>query len=230
MPHTKTMSRDITQLHPELRQIIPQFLGQCEAVGLNVLITDCWRSREEQNALYCMGRTRPGSIVTNVAWPNSAHNWGVAFDFCRNEKGKEYDNHDRFFDRVGQIGKGLGLDWGGDWKSFRDMPHLQMAKYMPGNTTAWLKSKYKTPERFISTWPKLSYSEDDEQMRYATINDAPEYAYNTLMKLMVHGCLLGDGNPDLEKRVIDVNNDMIRILVVLDRIGCFRFLDEDGDK
>src|SRR5699024_8525978 len=29
--------------------------------------------------------------------------------------------------RAAQIGKNLGFDWGGDWTSFKDYPHLQMS-------------------------------------------------------------------------------------------------------
>ncbi|GAA0449393.1 MAG: M15 family metallopeptidase [Bacillota bacterium] len=28
--------------------------------------------------------------------------------------------------RVAAIGKSLGFEWGGDWSSFKDYPHLQM--------------------------------------------------------------------------------------------------------
>jgi peptidoglycan L-alanyl-D-glutamate endopeptidase CwlK len=27
---------------------------------------------------------------------------------------------------VGKIGKDLGLEWGGDWKTMKDLPHFQL--------------------------------------------------------------------------------------------------------
>ena len=30
-------------------------------------------------------------------------------------------------DEITKIGKNLGFDWGGDWKSFKDAPHFQKA-------------------------------------------------------------------------------------------------------
>ena len=150
------MSRDLSLLHPKLRAIIPKIIEECAAQGLPVLVTDGMRTEDEQNALYAKGRTAPGSIVTNVLYPDSMHNWGVAFDFCRNVKGREYDDTDNFFFRVAYIAKSFGLDWGGDWTSFRDKPHLQLAEYSLDGTTAYLKRMYGTPEQFIKTWPTTS--------------------------------------------------------------------------
>lgn len=157
------MSRDIQRLHPKLRSMIPLILAECSQQGLNVLITDCCRSEAEQNALYDQGRTKPGSIVTNVRYPNSAHCWGVAFDFCRNVKGREYDNSDCFFTRVAVIAKRHGLEWGGEWKNFVDRPHLQLKEYMPDNSTKWLRETYGTPDKFFRSWttsePAVWYQE-----------------------------------------------------------------------
>lgn len=214
------MSRDLSLLHPKLREIIPVILGQCEAVGLHVLITDGYRSKAEQDALYAQGRTTPGQIVTQVRYPNSAHNWGVAFDFCRNERGREYNDADHFFKRVADIAKQHGLEWGGDWIRFVDKPHLQLPEFMPYNSTAYLRSAYGSPEQFRKTWP-TKQEEDNDDMRFQTIDDVPEYGRMTVYKLMDKGILLGDGNPDVEQRVIDLNADMLRILVMLDRIGFF---------
>ena len=217
------MSRDISLLHPRLREIIPQIIGQCAAVGLPVLVTDGFRSKAEQDALYAKGRTAPGGIVTQVRWPNSAHCWGVAFDFCRNVRGREYDDKDRFFERVAEIAKQHGLEWGGDWTRFVDKPHLQLREFMPGNSTAWLRNQYGTPERFRETWIKEEQKggENVAQQRIDTVVDAPEYAQPTLYKLMEAGIILGDGNPILDERIIDIDTDMARMLVWLDRAGVF---------
>ena len=78
------------------------------------------------------------------------HQWGVAFDFYRNDgKGTFYDN-DGFFAKVGKIGKKCGLEWGGDWKSPKDQPHFQLPDW--GSTPSKLKSLYGTPEKFFATW------------------------------------------------------------------------------
>lgn len=144
------MSRDVNLLHPKLRVIVAQVLDECAAAGLPVRITQTFRTREEQEALYWQGRTTPGAIVTNARWPNGAHCWGVAFDFCRNVRGREYDDSDGFFRRVAEIGKKHGLAWGGDWKNFVDKPHLELAEFMPGGSAAWLIKTYGSPEKFMA--------------------------------------------------------------------------------
>ena len=101
------------------------FLDLCEKAGLKVLVTETVRDEEYQAQLYDQGRTKSGSIVTNVKYPTFHWNKAaLAFDICQNIKGHEYDNAD-FFKKCGEIGKKVGFSWGGDWKSFVDKPHFQ---------------------------------------------------------------------------------------------------------
>ena len=148
------MSRDTTLLHPELQEIIKSFLTDCQKAGLPVLITETLRTAAEQDALYAQGRTKPGAIVTQCRGADfsSCHQWGVAFDFCRNVKGAEFNDNDGFFKKVGSIGKLKGLEWGGDWSGFADKPHLQMKRFSPDGSASWLKKNYGTPQAFIKTW------------------------------------------------------------------------------
>lgn len=143
------MSRDINLLHPDLQNIVSKFLKECEENGLIVKTTDTFRDKNEQNTLYAQGRTEVGKIVTNVKYPFSNHNWGIAFDFCRNDGKGAYNDYDNFFYKVGQIGKKYGLIWGGDWKELQDKPHFEYLKY--GNAQI-LNQKYKTFEEFKKTW------------------------------------------------------------------------------
>lgn len=162
--------RGIDKLHPELQVCVNKFLEECKKQGLNVLVTETLRTQEEQEKLYAKGRTQPGKIVTNCRGYQSPHCWGVAFDFCRNVKGKEYDNTDGFFEKVGSIAKELFKDteyrlfWGGDFKTFVDKPHIEMVKYMPNNSTKWLVNTYGAPEKFMETWSKGDEDNMDEKV------------------------------------------------------------------
>lgn len=162
--------RGIDKLHPELQVCVNKFLEECKKQGLNVLVTETLRTQEEQERLYAKGRTQPGKIVTNCRGYQSPHCWGVAFDFCRNVKGREYDNTDGFFEKVGSIAKELFKDteyrlfWGGDFKTFVDKPHIEMVKYMPNNSTKWLVNTYGTPEKFKETWSKGDEDNMDEKV------------------------------------------------------------------
>lgn len=146
------LSRDTTQLHPRLQAKIIELKAICEAKGLKIGVSECVRTVKEQDALYAQGRTKPGKIVTQVKGSSygSMHQWGVAFDFYRNDGKGAFNNSDGFFYKVGKIGRSIGLEWGGDWSKFKDLPHFQLPDW--GSSTGQLKAKYKTPEIFAISW------------------------------------------------------------------------------
>lgn len=92
------MGRDITKCHPRLQEAFQQLLAKCSAQGLAVGLGECFRTVAEQDALYAQGRTKPGSIVTNAKGSSyaSQHQWGIAFDFYRNDGKGAYNESDRF--------------------------------------------------------------------------------------------------------------------------------------
>lgn len=146
------MARDIKELHPWLQYKIGLLQEECIKKGLKLGIGECFRSVEEQNALYAKGRTTKGKVVTNAKGTSysSQHQWGVAFDVFQNIKGKEYDT--KFLNKVGKIAKRLGLGWGGDWKNLVDRPHFYLKKW--GSTPSELKKKYGTFHAFKKTWSR----------------------------------------------------------------------------
>lgn len=96
------------------------WLTLCEKAGEEVLVTDGYRSAEEQNNLHDQGRSKPGKIVTNAKGGQSFHQYRVAIDFCPSHGAVLlYWDRDRFF-RCAALAKACGFEW-----SERDMPHLQ---------------------------------------------------------------------------------------------------------
>lgn len=153
--------RDRTQLHPRLQSKIKELILKSAKAGLLIGIGECVRTVEEQDALYAQGRTEPGNIVTNAKGStySSMHQWGIAFDFYRNDGHGLYNDSDAFFRQVGKIGKSIGLEWGGDWTSPVDKPHFQLPDW--GSTPAKLKAMYGTPEKFRSTWEVEEVTQDE---------------------------------------------------------------------
>lgn len=171
--------RDIKKLHPTLQGKISQLKTACEKQGLTIGIGECLRTAAEQDALYAQGRTKPGKKVTNCKGSSysSMHQWGVAFDFYRNDgKGAYYDK-DGFFTKVGKIGQEIGLEWGGSWKSLVDKPHFQLPDW--GSTATKLKRQYGRPEAFFKTWetvPELTEVNDIAyRLKVAGIASASDY-------------------------------------------------------
>lgn len=116
--------RDISALNKKAQVACSLFLDECKKKGLNVLITETYRSQARQDYLYAQGRTRAGKKVT---WTKSSrHTSRRAWDICKNVKGSEYSDSS-FFKSCGEIAKSLGITWGGDWKT-PDTPHFEISE------------------------------------------------------------------------------------------------------
>lgn len=122
-------------LQPSVAKQTAELVQRAADKGINIRITDDYRSFEEQDELYAQGRSAPGPIVTNAKGGQSYHNYGLAIDYALElDNGQvswdtEYDgngNSKSDWFEVARIGKDLGFEWGGDWEDFKDYPHLQM--------------------------------------------------------------------------------------------------------
>ncbi|WP_066190805.1 peptidoglycan-binding protein [Gracilibacillus timonensis] len=114
--------------HPMVREKALETIRRAYAEGIFVRITEGYRSHARQNELYTQGRTKPGKVVTNARGGQSYHNYGLAVDYVLlspdGKKALWQVNSD--WRRVAAIAKSLGFEWGGDWQTFKDYPHLQM--------------------------------------------------------------------------------------------------------
>ena len=134
----------IKLLHPKLRsevehiyraQIIPALSGRAFCRFVFTL-----RTFQEQANIYAQGRTKlydaKGNklgIVTNAKPGQSLHNYGLAIDIVLIADGKMSYADTIDFDKDGKpdwmevinIFKANGWEWGGDWKSIKDKPHVQ---------------------------------------------------------------------------------------------------------
>ncbi|HZM69486.1 MAG TPA: M15 family metallopeptidase [Candidatus Cryosericum sp.] len=121
----------LSRVHPGLGSRGRTLVALCAQAGVAVMLTQGLRTWKEQDALYAKGRTAPPIgrkyIVTNAKGGSSWHNFGLAFDIVVLDSiGKaNWDTSHPGWARAAKIGKSLGLEWGGDWKSFKDLPHFQ---------------------------------------------------------------------------------------------------------
>lgn len=124
----QTSIKRLNLLHPKVRQsAIDAYNEAVKAtpVGVHPFITQTLRTFAESDALYAQGRTKPGSIVTKAKAGQSLHNYALALDFVIQRNGKEDWTVDKDWMTVVNIFKKHGWSWGGDWKSFKDYPHLE---------------------------------------------------------------------------------------------------------
>ena len=117
----------LDQLNEKTREAALLFLEIAEDEGLEVLITETYRSQERQEYLYTLGRTAEGNVVTWTT--DSEHTKRSAFDIAKNVRGEEYNDRE-FFRKAAGIGRRIGLEAGYYWTDGRqDMPHFQMNWY-----------------------------------------------------------------------------------------------------
>ena len=117
--------RDINELSSVAKKACNLFLKECNDAGINIFITETYRSQARQNYLYEQGRSRPGQKVT---WTKSSNHTGrMAWDIAVTPPKDLYDI--KTLEKAGAIAKKLGIEWGGTWsKDNLDRPHFQVDK------------------------------------------------------------------------------------------------------
>lgn len=127
----------IQKLHPLVRDEVINIIKECDLAltgQAKIRITQSLRSFKEQDELYAVGRTKPGKKVTNAKAGQSIHNYGLAVDICLIiddktaswDTAKDWDN-DKIADwyECVKIFAKYGWEWGGNWKTFKDLPHFE---------------------------------------------------------------------------------------------------------
>lgn len=116
---------NIETLLPEVRPFAVALVQKAALNGIKIKVISGHRTYAEQDALYAKGRPDNPPKVTNAKGGQSNHNFGIAFDVGVFE-GSEYLGKSPKYKAVGLLGMDMGLDWGGNWKSFKDEPHFQL--------------------------------------------------------------------------------------------------------
>lgn len=110
----------ISTLHPKVRPYARALVQKAAAQGITIKVLSGLRTYAEQDALF---NKKPP--VTKARGGYSNHNFGIAFDIGVFQ-GAKYLEESPIYKAVGALGKDLGLEWGGSWKSFVDEPHFQL--------------------------------------------------------------------------------------------------------
>jgi peptidoglycan L-alanyl-D-glutamate endopeptidase CwlK len=166
----KLTEQRIALLHPKIRKDVFRMYREEVAPaltnGVYCRFTHTLRTFQEQDELYKIGREKffdaDGSrlgIVTRAKGGQSFHNFSLAIDFCiMASRTATWDilvdlDKDGKADwmEVVNIFKRNKFEWGGDWKKFRDFPHLQKTF---GYTTKELLEKWNKGDTFIDNGVK----------------------------------------------------------------------------
>lgn len=141
--HPRTV-KNIATLDPKARVMFQDFAAEAQIIaaelGCDYIGISGHRSWEEQDRLFTQ---RPR--VTRAAGGQSNHNFGVAMDFGV-FRGRVYLDEANpelaasVHKAVARISNRHGLEWGGDWVRFRDMPHYEIGT---GLSMAQKRAAYK---------------------------------------------------------------------------------------
>lgn len=136
--------KDLEGLRPTVRARFTRFENAVLAesrsdkgplAGIYLRRVETLRTYERSDYLYAQGRTRPGPIVTRARGGQSRHNFGGAVDYCPSY-GPDgplvwaFDRDPKLMAamrRAAAIAKLYGIEWGGEWRDFPDLPHFQAA-------------------------------------------------------------------------------------------------------
>lgn len=236
MADITTTVRDISELTTTAQKACRLFLSACRSAGYDIFLTETYRSKERQEYLYSLGRTRPGRIVT---WTkNSRHISRRAWDIATHGANL-YD--ETILSRCGTIAARFGIIWGGNWGT-PDTPHFEInTSWKPpenqGNeeeidmeelnaltekvgfidaTVTRLHAKVSDIDASLSNLYNIVQTLVDDKRIYNTIDEVPEWARPTIRKLADANILEGDGGG----LALDYNT--IRMLVVLDRANVLK--------
>lgn len=137
------LDRDrLKDVHPYVARRIEKILNAMFALGWPMFVVSGLRTDDQQRALYAQGRTKPGSIVTNVdgtvkksMHQRQATGYGHAVDlaFVDDPITLKIETWDvkQPWQVYGTMAEAYGLTWGGRWTSIVDRPHVELSLSSP---------------------------------------------------------------------------------------------------
>lgn len=146
-----------SDVYPPFMKKVEQLQANCLARGVDYWLISGYRSWDEQNKLYALGRTvknvdatpaKPmGGTVTKAKGGQSFHNFGVATDSALDKDavraGLQPDWNFESYRVWAEEAQKLDLDAGFFWKGFPDAPHVQLNFAKHGLKLADLQAWYK---------------------------------------------------------------------------------------
>ena len=112
---------NLAGVHPDLVRVMRRALELSE---VDFMITEGFRTKQRQEALLREGKSKTmrsrhltGHAVDVAAWIDGKISWN-------------WPHYEVIAQAIKQAGAELGVpvEWGGDWKSFKDGPHFQLPR------------------------------------------------------------------------------------------------------
>ena len=120
----------IAELHASFQPYVKCFILKCYEEGIKIKMTSSYRDMEKQTKMLDEWLAKPASDrgPKPASGGSSYHNYGLAFDFNAFKAGKSFGSStsksEWLASKVPEIGKGIGLQWGGDFSTNYDPIHF----------------------------------------------------------------------------------------------------------
>jgi len=126
--------RNLNHLYPPFRAKVEAVQEDLDAyaaknmIGYRWVVVEGFRTAEYQRRLYQQGRVTKGPIVTykDGYEDESNHQSSMAVDFVPfHGHEPDWTGKKVWWEYLGHCARKHGLKWGGDWKKFKDKPHVE---------------------------------------------------------------------------------------------------------
>lgn len=141
--------RDMNELHPAFKARVDLWLADVHAAGHEILIVETRRTMDVAEAYYAQSREPNETVnilrahaglpllklqtdryakITDAMPGLSWHIYGLAVDFVPMSNGKclwSYSENSVEYAEIAKLAEKHGLQWGGEWRSFKDYPHIE---------------------------------------------------------------------------------------------------------
>lgn len=122
----------LEEVHPDLVSVVHLAADMCENEPFDFILTDGHRTMEEQIEFVKTGKSKT---------LKSRHLGGFAVDYVGLVRGRVTYDRD-VMTAIAEVFKkaarelDIEIEWGGDWKSFVDTPHIQLTNARYPDATA----------------------------------------------------------------------------------------------
>jgi hypothetical protein len=117
--------KKLLSMEPTFRAKIRLVLSSLSKQGFQPVVVFGWRSVAVQEKLFAEGNTKVHFSFHNAQKPDGTPNSYAADIVDKRWLWTEAAQTNGYWKALGSAGKALGLVWGGDWVSFKDVAHLQ---------------------------------------------------------------------------------------------------------
>ena len=120
-----SQEKKLRSLDPRMRPIVEHIIAELAHQGFKPKIFFAWRSVKVQQELKAQGNSTISFSFHNAQKPDGTPNAYAVDIIDRRWAWEKEAETNGFWEALGRLAKAEGLFWGGDWRKFKDVAHVQ---------------------------------------------------------------------------------------------------------